>query len=379
MSKVAILKCENYDRETVYEKIKQGLHLLGGLESFFQPSEKILLKPNLLASSLPDKCVTTHPAVFEAVARLMEECNFNAVYGDSPGFGNPEKVAANSGLKEVADRYDLPFANFSGGETADFPQGNFTKQFELTKAVRETDAILNLCKMKSHQLTRITGAVKNSLGLVHGINKGAMHAKYPDAISFSKMLVDLNLMIKPRLHIMDGIVAMEGNGPRSGKPKKMNVIIMSADPVAVDATFCRMVNLDPSLIPTVSFGESYGLGKWKVEDIEYLGNDPAEFLSKDFDIDRGPVKAENIAVASVFRSLALRKPYIKESDCVRCGVCVDACPVQGKALRFKDGDRSNPPLYDYKKCIRCYCCQEMCPEQAIDVKTPLLGRLFLYK
>jgi len=379
MSKVAIIKCENYDCETVYEKIKKGLALLGGLETFFEHSEKILLKPNLLASSIPDKSVTTHPAVFEAVVRLMKENNFNIVYGDSPGFGKPERVAANSGLKEVADRHGIEFANFKGGETADFPQGNFTKQFELSNAVRETDAILNLCKMKAHQLTRITGAVKNSLGLVYGINKGAMHAKYPDAISFSKMLVDLNLLIKPRLHIMDGIMAMEGNGPRSGNPKKMNVIIMSGDPVALDATFCRMVDLDPELIPTVYYGESYGLGKWKEEDIEYLGDGLGGFISKDFDIKRGPVKKENIAAASIFRGMVLRKPFIEESKCIRCGVCVEACPVQGKALEFKKGDRSNPPVYDYKKCIRCYCCQEMCPKEAIDVKTPLLGKWFLYK
>ncbi len=379
MSKVVVLRCETYDKEIVYKKIKEGLELLGGLGVFFDASEKILLKPNLLASSEPDKCVTTHPAVFEAVARLMKEGGFNIVYGDSPGFGNPEKVAANSGLKEVADRYDLSFANFSGGETVDFPQGNFTKQYEVVHAVRESDAILNLCKMKAHQLTRITGAVKNSLGLVYGINKGAMHAKYPDAISFSKMLVDLNLLIKPRLHIMDGITAMEGNGPRSGNPKQMNVIIMSDDPVAIDATFCRMVDLNPELIPTIYYGESFGLGKWKEADIEYLGDNPKEFISKDFDIDKGPVKAENIAIASLFRSIALRKPFINESVCIKCGVCVEACPLPDKALSFKDGNRKKPPVYDYKKCIRCYCCQEMCPEEAIDVKTPLLGKLFLYR
>ena len=379
MSKVVVLRCETYEDGKVYETVREGLRLLGGLKTFFDPSEKILVKPNLLASSAPDKCVTTHPAVFAAVLRLLKEDGYDIEYGDSPGFGNPEKVAANSGLKEIADRLSVPFADFGGGETVDFPQGHFTKQFEIARAALKTDAIFNVCKMKSHQLTRITGAVKNSLGLVHGINKGAMHAKYPDAISFSKMLVDLNLLIKPRLHLMDGIVAMEGNGPRSGNPKPMHVLMLSSDPVAIDATFCRMIHLNPELIPTISYGESFGAGKWKAEDIEYLGDDPQSFLSMDFDIERGPVRSENIAIASVFRSLALRKPFINESVCIRCGICVEACPVQGKALNFKDESRKNPPVYDYRKCIRCYCCQEMCPEEAIDVKTPLLGKWFLYR
>ena len=62
-----------------------------------------------------------------------------------------------------------------------------------------------------------------------------------------------------------------------------------------------------------------------------------------------------------------KKPYIKKESCVRCGVCVESCPVDGKALRFKNG-RNMAPVYDYKKCIRCFCCQEMCPHKAIDVK-----------
>lgn len=379
MSKVVLIRCETYDREQVYEALKKGVALLGGLETFFDKTETILLKPNLLASSNPDKSVTTHPAVFEAAVRLMKEAGFPLLYGDSPGFGNPERVAANSGLKEVADRYEVPFADFGGGETADFPQGRFTKQFELSRAVRQSDAIFNLCKMKAHQLTRITGAVKNSLGLVQGMNKGAMHAKYPDAVSFSKMLVDLNLLVRPRLHLMDGIVAMEGNGPRSGNPRPMKVLLLSDDPVALDATFCRLVDLDPGLIPTIVYGESFGLGNWKEADIELLGDPLASFVDKGFDIPRGPVKSEDIAIASLFRKIALRKPVIDASKCVRCGICAEACPVQGKALAFKGGDRSRPPVYDYNKCIRCYCCQEMCPEEAIGVKTPLLGKWFLYR
>lgn len=104
--------------------------------------------------------------------------------------------------------------------------------------------------MKTHALERITGAVKNSYGFVYGFHKAKGHTLYPSADSFARMLVDLNQYVKPRLYIMDGIVAMEGNGPGSGEPAPMNVMLMSQDPVALDSVFCHLIHLKPEMVPT---------------------------------------------------------------------------------------------------------------------------------
>ena len=77
------------------------------------------------------------------------------------------------------------------------------------------------------------------------------------------MLVDLNQYVKPRLYIMDGIVAMEGNGPGSGDPAPMNVMLMSQDPVALDSVFCNLVHLNPEMVPTNYHGEK--IGTWYME------------------------------------------------------------------------------------------------------------------
>ncbi|MCL2412059.1 MAG: DUF362 domain-containing protein, partial [Treponema sp.] len=217
-SKVVVLRCESYDSEAVFSAVKKGIDLLGGITSLVEPSEKILLKPNLLNRISPDVGATTNPVVVEAVARLLHEKQYSSVsYGDSPGHpGNPEKTAAACGMKTAAERFNLSFGGFSKGKTIEFPEGFVAKSFEICDAALDCDAIINICKMKTHQLERITGAVKNMLGCVHGLNKARMHVKYPDPDSFGKMLVDLNLLLKPRLHIMDGIIAMEGNGPMSG-------------------------------------------------------------------------------------------------------------------------------------------------------------------
>lgn len=360
----------------VYGAVERGISLLGGWDGFVKREEKILLKPNLLNRAEPDRAVTTHPAVLEAVIRSLNDkgCG-NLTYGDSPGHpGNAERTAEACGLKEVADRLKVPFADFSRSRTVEFTRGRISRKFEISQGVLDSDGIVNLCKMKTHQLERITGGVKNMFGCVYGMNKGAAHAKYPDAESFAQMLVDLNLLLKARLHIMDGIVAMEGNGPGSGTPVKMNVMLFSTDPVALDATFCRLVDLDPSIIPTIFYGAIFGLGRWKEGDIEIVGVDKlADYRNPQFDVQREKSTGGKWAYVNKLKVLA-RKPVILKDRCVRCGACVAACPLEEKAVFFREGAASQPegkreaPVYDYKRCIRCYCCQEMCPEKAIVVK-----------
>lgn len=382
-SKVAVIPCDSYDSKTVYEAVQRGIELLGGWESFIKSEEKLLLKPNLLSRFGPDRAVTTHPAVFEAVGRSLLDSGFRRVfYGDSPGMpGSAEKTAEVCGLKASADRLGIPFADFGQSKTVEYTRGMVTRKYELCKGVLDTDGIINICKMKTHQLERITGAVKNLFGCVYSVNKAAAHTKYPDAESFAQMLVDLNLLLKPRIHIMDGIVAMEGNGPASGDPVNMNVILISADPVALDATYCRLIDLDPANIPTITYGSVHGLGHWKEEEIEILGvDDLADYRNPDFNVRRDKAfGGRGIWAFANKLNVITRKPVILEERCIRCGACVAACPVEGKAVNFPEkqiresgsATKKAAPVYNYKKCIKCYCCQEMCPEQAIVVKRML--------
>ena len=372
MSKVVVLRCENYDLNDVYTKIKWAIDELGGIESIIPKTKKVLLKPNLVVGVAPDKAVTTHPVVFEAVLKLMIENDYNVFYGDSPGIGNPLKAAEKAGLKKVADKYSIHFGDFSKGKTIEL-EGHATKKLEIVNAVFESDAIINLPKMKSHALQRITGAIKNPFGTVVGFNKAKMHGRFQNAYNFAEMLIDLDLYLNIDLHIMDGIVAMEGNGPRNGEPTPMNTILVSRDPVALDAVYCEMIDLEPTRLPTLLYGQKYGLGSY--EDIEIIGEDVKSFINKDFDIPRDAVKQTEKSKFNLVNKYVLRKPFILQNACQKCGICVEVCPLEEKALSFKNGDKSNPPIYDYSKCIRCYCCQEMCPYKAIKTKTPFIGRI----
>ena len=387
-SRVVVLRCDTYDDGAVYETVRRGLELLGGLESIIHIDERVLLKVNNLASSKPEEAVTTHPAVFRAVGRLFQEQGYKKLtYGDSPGFEKPGVSLAKSGFSLVAGELSIPLGDFESGKRVDFPEGRAWKSFDIATAVLESDALVSLSKMKTHALARITGAVKNQFGCIYGLNKAAFHVKLPTGTQFSRMLVDLNRLLKPRLFIMDGIVAMEGNGPRGGTPRPMNCLLFSTDPVALDATFCRLINLDPSYVPTIFYGKEYGLGTYLEDEIELVGDPIEGLIAPDFDVVRKPLhlKSDNgnhTLVPQAAHTLGAYitqrwspRPHILAEKCIKCGICVDACPVEGKALQFRGGNRKLPPVYNYNKCIRCFCCQEMCPQKAIEVETPIIYRL----
>ena len=382
-TKVAIVRCESYDEKIVYNAVKKGIELIGGIDLFVKKGENILLKVSNLAGAKPEEAVCTHPSVLNAVIKILLEKNISVFYGDSPGFEKPVVALTKSGLKDIGDRYSLEIGDFEHEKAVDFPKAMVCNKFNIANACLEADGIISLPKMKTHGLTRITGAVKNQMGCVQGFHKAALHAKYPNAVTFSKMLVDLNNLLKPRLCIMDGITAMEGNGPRGGEPVKMNCIIVSTDPVAVDATFCRMINLKPSFVPTNKYGKASGLGTYEIDELDYKGDSLNSFVNKKFKVNRVPVGASIFSSSGRLIMNALyAKPVIVAEKCTKCGVCVDECPVEGKALQFKklNGNNSKlnkkePPVYDYNKCIKCYCCQEMCPYKAIYLKKPFLRKI----
>lgn len=373
---VAVLRCEDYDAACVYETVGRGLALLGGVETFVRPGERLLLKPNLLVGKRPERAVTSHPVVFEAVARHFLDAGAVLSYGDSPGFGRPEGAAKRAGIAAAAQRLGIPLTDFRNGRAVSFPDGHQIKQFVVANGALDVDGIISLPKLKTHALTRLTGAVKNQFGCIPGMLKGEFHARMHQADRFAAMLVDLARLLAPRLHVMDGIVAMEGNGPQSGPTRPMHTLLFSTDPVAMDAAACRLVNLDPTLVHTNVWGERLGLGTYSKAD--FVGDDIESLVCRKFDVNRDREYSAtmlNRLLARLMKNLIVPRPVINEERCTRCGHCVSCCPVEPKAVDFRTEAQDGAPTYDYARCIRCYCCQEMCPEGAIKVETPPLGRL----
>ena len=375
-SRVALVRCEGYDPEKVFQAVSTGLNLLGGVGAFARSGEKILLKPNVLWGSPPEKAVTTHPAVFRAVARLFGSTGARLSYGDSPSFGAVEGSLKKCGLQPVAEELGIALADFENKVEVALPGTVRNRKFVLAKGVAEADGLVSLSKLKTHALVRLTGAVKNQFGSIPGMLKSQFHVKLPQAEDFAAMLVDLNLLVRPRLFIMDGIVAMEGNGPRNGQPRAVNALLFSRDPVALDSVACKLVALNPAWVPTCVAGEKAGLGTYRYENIEIVGDDPASLIVPDFRVVRrapDPVRAKFLR--NFLKNQLTSRPVVGQSRCSACGTCVKVCPVGERALHWIKSGEKKFPRHEYGHCIRCYCCQETCPEGAITVDTPLLARL----
>lgn len=372
MATVALVRCESYGPAEVRRALEKGFALLGGPEQFVKPGEKLLLKPNLLAAAPPEKCVTTHPAVFRAAAEILADVGARLSYGDSPAVGSTARAAEKAGIAREARNLGLAAADFGHGETVSFEEARQNRRFVVARGVLDAEGIVSLPKFKTHGLEKITGALKNQFGCIPGVLKAEFHMKLPDAFDFARMLVDLTRFVRPRLYVMDAIWAMEGNGPRNGKPKRLNVLALSDDSVALDATACQLIGIDPKTVPTIRLGEECGAGTSRESEIFLVGEEIDALKVPDFDVDRGPVRPfRRMGLSRFVTNRLVARPVIVEERCVKCGVCVETCPARPKALTWPGGDRSVPPAYDYSRCIRCYCCQEVCPEGAILLEEPM--------
>lgn len=376
-SRVALVACPSYDENLVYDAIKRGIELIGGVENIIKSGEKIVLKPNVLIGSSPEKCVCTHPAVLKAAGKIMKEAGALVSCGDSPAFGSTTMSMRMSGLKQAADDAGITIDDFSKGIVVYNTEGLLIKRFTVAEAVWEADGLVSLPKFKAHGLTRITGAVKNQFGCIPGLIKNQQHARLADPYDFGTALVDLNMVIKPRLYIMDAVMAMQGNGPQSGTPKKLGVIIVSTDPIAADAVACKIIDLNPEYVPTMEPGEKAGLGTYHLENMEILGDSLESFICKDFDVVRKPVEhASSSSIRNFLKNRISPRPVIDKKTCTQCGTCVRHCPVNPKAVDWVKDDHTRPPKHNYDLCIRCFCCQEMCQAGAISIKETLVGRVF---
>jgi uncharacterized protein (DUF362 family)/ferredoxin len=391
MSKLAIIQLDDYRREDLRAGFRTAFAELG-LADLFQPNEDIIIKPNLLSGVAPDRAVTPHPEVFRALILSLRDLRLDLAYGDSPALDSPEKAARLTGLQAIANEYDLPLADFVNVVETPMPAGKVMRHLHLARGVAEADGLVSLAKLKTHALTGLTGAIKNQFGVIPGQRKAACHAAYPILKDFAQMLVDITRQVKPRLYVLDGIVAMEGNGPRNGRPRQVGAVLLSRDPVAIDAAAAVLIGLDPQAIVTTWLAARDGLGTFDLQKIETCLIRPgdgavtiqngcaAELLPamQIRDFVKGRIartiftKATSLS-APIYKKHVMRRPRIIESNCTRCGVCVGACPAEPRVLWQETGD--SIPRFDYARCIRCFCCQEVCPYGAIDVQPTILGRV----
>ena len=369
---VSVVKCSDYQPQNVMKAVKEAVDLLGGMKKFVQPNNRVLIKPNLLSSRPPESAIDTHPAVIEAVTRLAIEAGGSCRIGDSPATGVDTPEAYNrllkiTGMQDVIDRTDAESVRFDDtGSEREVPDAQAFRRIMLTDAIFDADFMINVPKLKTHALTLITGAIKNLYGCVPGSRKIEFHLQAGDNPEmFAQILLNILKVVHPGLSIIDGIIGMDGQGPNAGRRRTFGLIIAGTDPVAIDTVLCRIVGIDPAIVPMLRMASEQGIGVADLSEIQVVGVQPEEVLISDFQL---PPQADILnrlpkPLHLMLRNHMVASPTFLREKCTGCGACAKACPVHAINGRGKNLS------YDYSTCIRCYCCQEVCPQEAIYLQT----------
>jgi len=270
---VSLEKCNSYNQSEVYNSVRKLTAGLGGIQKFIKKGQKVLLKPNIVSGINSDECATTHPAVVEAVIKVLKEQNCNIFVGDSPFSDDINKAMRICGIYDVCRKHNVKIAVFDTKINIKNDNGLVVKEFPLTNYFSEVDAIINIPKLKTHSQLYFTGAVKNLYSMMPGPRRGFYHLKYSKMEYFANMLLDLYSLLRKKvvLNVMDGIYGMEGNGPCNGSAKFAGVLGASSDAVALDFVMCKLIGLDVENLPTIYYAKKRKDFLFNPQDIKITG------------------------------------------------------------------------------------------------------------
>jgi uncharacterized protein (DUF362 family)/Pyruvate/2-oxoacid:ferredoxin oxidoreductase delta subunit len=342
-----------------YDTVQEAVECVFSLFPVDIKGKKVLIKPNVLRASKATEAIVTHPALLGAVVEKIESMKpATLVVGDNPGlfnYGANEESFRSTGLMAAARGY---YRNIgTDADAMDF-NPDFMATVSISRAVLEADVIISLPKFKTHGLTIITGAIKNSYGFLPGAQKAVLHRIAGNPERFNDLIVDVFRLRVPDLFIMDAVVGMEGNGPASPDLREIGLVLAADNAVAMDTVVATMMGCAPRRLRFLQGAEAAGLGEPDLAAIDIIGE-----LVPLSDFKLPPMGGEaiqnNPAIQELIDTRSHMRPHADPDFCTACGLCVEQCPVS--ALTLKDG----LPTVDADTCITCFCCQEMCPEKAM--------------
>ena len=291
-----------------------------------------MIKPNVLRISAAAEGIVTHPAVLRAVVEKVETLGpASIVVGDNPGlfdYGANEESFQKTGLMEAAKGYYQNIGNDS--LQVDF-NPDFMPTVSLSRIVLEADIIISLPKFKTHGLTVITGAIKNSYGFLPGAQKAKLHKAAGSPERFHEMIVEVFRLRVPDLFLVDAVVGMEGNGPASPDLRDIGLILASDNAVALDAVMATMMGCEPGRLRFLQKAKEVGLGDYDLSRIEVIGE-----LKPLPDFKLPPLGGEaifhNETIQALIHSRTLLRPQADPELCTGCGTCIEQCPVSALSM-----------------------------------------------
>lgn len=375
-NRVAIAPCREYRCKEI-EKIVEEIAAACSLGEL--AGKRILVKPNILRDARPEKAITTHPDFLRAVIRVIQRrgggsADGEILVGDSPGFQRSGFQAKLCGIKAAAEEEGARWVDFTRGRYEKIvSEGRSEEHFKLTGALEGVDLIINLPKLKTHQLMLFTGAAKNLFGLIPSLGKSPYHVKHPNPRDFAAMLADLLSVLPPVFSFMDGIIGMEGPGPGNGTPRHLGICLGGWNPGAVDLVAADFIGYKAETLPLsrelIERKMSPTPGEIELKTLGTLPARPQAFQR--IRSGKRPSLFRDIILQKLAPALSQRiKPHPRflHERCIRCGECIGICAA-GALERSETGYEGAKwqVTIDPKACIRCYCCHEICPADAIEI------------
>ncbi len=349
-----------------YESLKPKIHKI--LDAFglgqIKTGDKVLIKPNLLLAAPPELGITTHPMVVKAVAEYVLAFGARVQLSDSPAVGSFQKVLRQSGYESALEGLDIKMVPFEESEKINI--GDPFGSIEVAKDAIHADYIINLAKLKTHAQMFLTLGVKNMFGCIVGLRKPKWHMRAGvDRSMFARLLVRLYESLRPDVTIVDGILALEGQGPgKGGTPRELGWLIAGTNAHSIDKTICTFLGIHPMSLATVEQAQLLGVFNGEAHVVGHMK------IINDFDLpELGPLTFGSDMLSRLARRYIIQRPVPDNRRCRLCGECWKICPA--KVIQYNDkGIQIN-----YLNCIRCYCCVEVCPHGAISAKEPVVGQV----
>ncbi len=321
---VALARCHDYDPGRVARAIARQFDLLGGIERFVKPGDSVLVKPNLIGPRSHRRYPTqTHPEVVLAVVRLLKDCGARPFVGDSPAWTNAATCIGVLELAEPLARLGVPVRQLDNPRKRRL--GPAKSHVWISSAALDADVIVNLPKFKAHQQLVTTFAVKNMFGCVSGKRKALWHFRRGDDMAeFCELLIEIYRALRPALTIVDGIIAMEGQGPIRGTNRPLGWLIGGVDPISIETICGRLINLAPEQIPIVRTARQMGYGCAEITRIDVAGDALPTEPCTDFQFaEQVPIK---FTFGRVCRSIGRQIAFLARSRGLRRSPLNSVCP-----------------------------------------------------
>lgn len=368
MSRVIIQECKNYETEQIMSKINDAVESLGGWGKYVRANDTVLLKVNLIGPKSSDSGAVTHCEFLRAMIRILKNLGCTVWVGDSSGgaiagVAPTAKGFRTAGYEAVAAEEGAVIRNFDReGVVSAVPESGCEDSMYLAKPLFDAEVVINLPKLKTHSAQIFSGAVKNVFGCIPGLQKAHYHKIAPVPADFGQIICDIHKAVPIRLHIMDAVLAMQGEGPTAGTVYHAEKILVSEDPLALDTVAAKMIGIEVEDVPILNTARARGLGQSRFEDISIEGDYrqvpkltgfklPKKFRS----MKKGSGKSL-VKVIDFFET----HPVIDQKKCRKCNTCVESCPVQAIDKETR--------LINYNLCIGCMCCHEMCMFKAVKLE-----------